>query len=166
MLPIYWMLPAKKFSFCLNVIHKQYTGSINICDFTFCCSYEKRMFDYTIYYCRSYDVDKMLKTSLFGIFRNRFFTSCVQQLMNKRYTFDKQNFYLINDTEKASGFPYTYIGGRLVVNDGETITQYLRLTDEELERSCMQGGCFDNDNHLHIVNGFVTNYKGSCLVSG
>ena len=39
------------------------------------------------------------------------------------YTFDKQNFYLINDTEKASGFPYTYIGGRLVVNDGETITQ-------------------------------------------
>ncbi len=49
------------------------------------------------------------------------------------YTFDKQNFDLINDTEKASEFPYTYIGGRLVANDGETITQYLRLTDEELE---------------------------------
>ncbi len=49
------------------------------------------------------------------------------------YTFDKQNFYLINDTEKINGFPYTYIGGRLIVNDGETVTQYFRLTDEELE---------------------------------
>ncbi len=49
------------------------------------------------------------------------------------YTFDKQNFYSINDSEKINGFSYTYIGGRLVVNDGTTVTQYLRLTDEELE---------------------------------
>ena len=49
------------------------------------------------------------------------------------YTFDKQNFYLINDSEKTNGSSYTYIGGRLVVNDGTTVTQYLRLTDEELE---------------------------------
>ena len=49
------------------------------------------------------------------------------------YTFDKQNFYLVDDIEKTNGSPYTYIGGRLVVNDGETVTQYLRLTDEELE---------------------------------
>ena len=48
------------------------------------------------------------------------------------YTFDKQNFYLIDDTEKTNGAPYTYIGGRLIVNDGETVTQYFRLTDEEL----------------------------------
>ena len=36
------------------------------------------------------------------------------------------------DTEKTNGAPYTYIGGRLIVNDGETVTQYFRLTDEEL----------------------------------
>ena len=48
------------------------------------------------------------------------------------YTFDKQNFYLRDDTEKTGGFPYTYINGRLILNDGETVTQYLRLTDEEL----------------------------------
>ena len=48
------------------------------------------------------------------------------------YTFDKTYFYLIDDTEKNNGFPYTYIGGRLVVNEGETVTQYFRLTDEEI----------------------------------
>ena len=48
------------------------------------------------------------------------------------YTFDKGNFYLRDDTEQTDGFPYTYINGRLVVNEGETVTQYLRLTDEEL----------------------------------
>jgi hypothetical protein len=49
------------------------------------------------------------------------------------YIFDKQNLYFADDTEKSNGFSYTYIGGRLIVNDGTTVTQYLRLTDEELE---------------------------------
>ncbi len=49
------------------------------------------------------------------------------------YTFDKKNFYLIDDTDKANGFSYTYIGGRLIISDDTTVTQYLRLTDEELE---------------------------------
>ncbi|MCR4657557.1 MAG: hypothetical protein K5770_15230 [Lachnospiraceae bacterium] len=53
------------------------------------------------------------------------------------YVFDKRNFYLSDDTEMADGFPYTYIGGRLVVDDGITVTQYLRLTDEELA-SCLE----------------------------
>lgn len=48
------------------------------------------------------------------------------------YTFDKQNFYLRDDTERNNGFSYTWIGGRLIINDGTTVTQYLRLTDEEL----------------------------------
>lgn len=48
------------------------------------------------------------------------------------YVFDGSNFYLIDDTEKANGFQYTCINGRLIINDGETITQYMRLTDEEL----------------------------------
>ena len=49
------------------------------------------------------------------------------------YVFDKQNFYLRDDTERNNGFPYTYINGRLVITDETTVTQYLRLTDEELE---------------------------------
>ena len=48
------------------------------------------------------------------------------------YVFDGSNFYLIDDTEKANGFQYTCINGRLIISDGETITQYMRLTDEEL----------------------------------
>lgn len=49
------------------------------------------------------------------------------------YTFDKKNFYLRDDTEKKNGFAYTYIGGRLIINDGTTVTQYLRLSDERSE---------------------------------
>ena len=48
------------------------------------------------------------------------------------YTFDKKNFYLKDDTEKVNGYAYTYIGGRLIISDGTTVTQYLRLTDAEL----------------------------------
>lgn len=61
------------------------------------------------------------------------------------YVFDKRNFYLSDDTEMANGFPYTYIGGRLVVDDGTTVTQYLRLTDEELA-SCLENGGEKNDS--------------------
>lgn len=48
------------------------------------------------------------------------------------YAFDKGYFYLLDDTERANGFSYTCINTRLIINDGTTITQYLRLTDEEL----------------------------------
>ncbi len=43
------------------------------------------------------------------------------------YVFDGRYFYLSEDTERANGFRYTCINGRLIINDGETITQYLRV---------------------------------------
>ena len=48
------------------------------------------------------------------------------------YTYDKNNLYYSEDRERANGIPYVFIGGRLVVDDGTTITQYLKLSDEEL----------------------------------
>ncbi len=48
------------------------------------------------------------------------------------FVFDKAYFYLSDDAKKTNGFHYTCINGRLIINDGTTITQYLRLTDEEL----------------------------------
>lgn len=48
------------------------------------------------------------------------------------FVFDNAYFYLSDDTKKTNGFHYTCINGRLIINDGTTITQYLRLTDEEL----------------------------------
>ncbi len=48
------------------------------------------------------------------------------------YIFDGAYFYLSDDTEKTNGFRYTCINGRLIIDDGTNITQYLRLTDEEL----------------------------------
>ena len=47
------------------------------------------------------------------------------------YVFDSGYFYLSEDTERSDGFRYTCINGRLIINDGTMITQYLRLTDEE-----------------------------------
>ena len=41
------------------------------------------------------------------------------------YVYDEFSFYPAEDTEKTNGYPYVYIGGRIVVNDGTTITQYL-----------------------------------------
>ena len=49
------------------------------------------------------------------------------------YTYDKLNFYLSEDTQKDNPISYTFIGGRIVANEGDTIIQYLKLTDEELE---------------------------------
>ena len=46
--------------------------------------------------------------------------------------FDGAYFYLSDDTERTNGFRYTCINGRLIIDDGTKITQYLRLTDEEL----------------------------------
>ena len=49
------------------------------------------------------------------------------------YRYDEFSFYLSEDTEKTNGIPYVYIGGKLITNDGTTITQYLMLADEESE---------------------------------
>lgn len=49
------------------------------------------------------------------------------------YTYDKLNFYLSEDTQKDNPISYTFIGGRIVADEGDTIIQYLKLTDEELE---------------------------------
>ena len=56
------------------------------------------------------------------------------------YVYDKFNFYLSDDTERSKGIPYTFIGGRLIVDDGETITQYLKLSDEEAGSVSGNGG--------------------------
>ena len=48
------------------------------------------------------------------------------------YTYDRKNLYLKEDTEKINGFSYTHINGRLVVNYGTSVEQYMVLTDDEL----------------------------------
>ena len=48
------------------------------------------------------------------------------------FVFDGAYFYLSDDTDRANGFRYACINGRLIIDDGTNITQYLRLTDEEL----------------------------------
>lgn len=62
------------------------------------------------------------------------------------YTYDKKNFYLKEDTEKSSGFSYVYIGGRLVVDEGTTIIQYMKLTDDELAYYLEHGSETDADD--------------------
>ena len=42
------------------------------------------------------------------------------------YIYDRFCFYWAEDSEKKSGMPYVYIGGRLILNDGSTIAQYLK----------------------------------------
>ena len=54
------------------------------------------------------------------------------ELCTKYKPYDKNNLYYSEDRERANGIPYVFIGGRLVVDDGTTITQYLKLSDEEL----------------------------------
>jgi hypothetical protein len=49
------------------------------------------------------------------------------------YVFDKQYFYLCDDIERVNGFEYVWLNGRLLISDGDTVTQYLNLTEEELE---------------------------------
>ena len=48
------------------------------------------------------------------------------------YFYDDHNFYLSSDTERANGFSYTYINGRLIISDETSVTQYMRLTDDEI----------------------------------
>lgn len=47
------------------------------------------------------------------------------------YTYDQFNFYYAEDTERVNGITYVFIGGRLIVDDGTTITQYSMISDEE-----------------------------------
>ena len=49
------------------------------------------------------------------------------------YVYDEYNLYLSEDTERTNGASYVFIGGRLVVDDGTTVTQYLKLSDEEVD---------------------------------
>ena len=49
------------------------------------------------------------------------------------YVYDEFNLYPGTDAKETIGIPYVFIGGRMVVNDGSTVTQYLKLSDEELE---------------------------------
>ena len=56
------------------------------------------------------------------------------------YFYDKNNLYSGEDTERTKGIPYVFIGGRLVVDDGETVTQYLKLSDEEIKALLENGG--------------------------
>ncbi len=48
------------------------------------------------------------------------------------YTYDRKNLYLKEDTEKINGFSYVHINGRLIVNYGTSVEQYMILTDDEL----------------------------------
>ena len=48
------------------------------------------------------------------------------------YTYDRGNLYLKEDTEKLNGFSYVHINGRLIVNYGTSIEQFMVLTDDEL----------------------------------
>lgn len=49
------------------------------------------------------------------------------------YLYDEYNFYSGEDADGTSGIPYVYIGGRIITNDGSTITQYVTLSEDELE---------------------------------
>ena len=50
-------------------------------------------------------------------------------------------------------------------NDFLKIYAQVNLRDEEgddyVERGCMQGGCFDNNNNLFLCNGYYKNYANS-----
>ena len=48
------------------------------------------------------------------------------------YTYDRGNLYLKEDTERKNGFSYVHINGRLIVDHGTSIEQYMVLTDDEL----------------------------------
>ena len=59
---------------------------------------------------------------------------------------------------------HIYKIGNLSSSNPLTLHATLVLCDNSkqvLEREHMQGGCFDNDNHLHIVNGYYTGAKQS-----
>ena len=55
------------------------------------------------------------------------------------YTYDRKNLYLKEDTEKKNGFSYTHINGRLVVDYGTSVEQYMVLTDDELANYLKHG---------------------------
>ena len=68
-----------------------------------------------------------------------------------------------NKYSKDSAPLHVYKIGSMANKEVLTYHSRLVLFDEFtklLVLSCMQGGCFDNDNYLHLMCGFVSNYKG------
>ena len=49
------------------------------------------------------------------------------------------------DTEKANGFSYVHINGRLIVDFGTTVEQYMIQTDDGLEARSEHGSETDVD---------------------
>ena len=62
------------------------------------------------------------------------------------YTYDRKNLYLKEDTEKNNGFSYVHINGRLIVDYGTTIEQYMILSDDELADYLSHGSDIEIDN--------------------
>lgn len=62
------------------------------------------------------------------------------------YTYDRKNLYLKEDTEKDNGFSYVHINGRLIVDYGATIEQYMILSDDELADYLAHGSDIEIDN--------------------
>ncbi|MBP5607373.1 MAG: hypothetical protein J6X66_03780 [Lachnospiraceae bacterium] len=50
------------------------------------------------------------------------------------YVYDEYKLYFAEDTARTNGASYVFIGGRLIVDDGTTVTQYLKLSDNEIEQ--------------------------------
>lgn len=60
------------------------------------------------------------------------------------YTYDRKNLYLKEDTEKNNGFSYVHINGRLIVDYGTVIEQYMVLEGDELADYLEHGPEQDN----------------------
>lgn len=72
------------------------------------------------------------------------------------YTSDKHVGY--NNSGNTSMI-HVYKIGNVTGSSPLTLHSTARLFDEDtasMSRQHMQGGCFDNEDHLHIVNGYVT----------
>lgn len=77
------------------------------------------------------------------------------------YTSDKN---VKNTTNKNYSRVHVYEIGNILRKEPLTFHSVANLYDQfgrAFHRGYMQGGCFDDNNHLHMMNGFVTWYKGS-----
>lgn len=76
------------------------------------------------------------------------------------YTSDK---HVKNTTNKDYSRVHVYAIGNVLSKEPLTFHSVANLYDQygrAFNREHMQGGCFDDNDHLHIMNGFVTWYKG------
>lgn len=92
------------------------------------------------------------------------FTSLGWLAINPRngmlYTSDKIAY---NETKGTQSKIHIYKIGDMTKSYPLTFHSTAILVDEyglALKREHMQGGCFDDDNHLYILNGFVTHNQG------